>query len=1105
MTVHPARRATGVAKIVDPACKSGRVQVAILGPLEVRGDDGKPVDIAGARLRSLLTRLALDAGRPVGVPILVDAVWGAHPPTDEANALQTLVSRLRRALGDATLIGQSAAGYRLGIAAADVDAHRFERLAADGTDALRRGDTDRAAVLFDDALALWRGPALVDAGEAVEAEAVRLHDLRLAVQLDRVDALLALGRTGGLVAEVEARLAERPLDERLSGQLMRALAATGRQAEALAAYERLRARLADELGVDPGADVQAVHLAILRGELAAAPTAPAGAVPATSAGAAPRERRTNLKAQLTSFVGRDDEVARIGKSLEQNRLVTLVGPGGAGKTRLAGEAASTLVGCAADGIWMVELAPVTDPADLPQTVLGSLGVREAHLLDRRSQLSVRDATSRLLETLADKETILILDNCEHLVEASARLADQLLARCPQLRVLTTSREPLGIFGEVLLVVPPLVQPDPSARAEEALGYPAVRLFADRAAAVVPDFVIDDTTIGTVIEIVRRLDGLPLAIELAAARLRGMPLGEIAARLSDRFRLLTGGSRTAMPRHRTLRAVVEWSWELLAPAERLLAERLAVFASGATAASAVAVCTDEQVAASEVSDLLAALVDKSLLQPVAGGERVRMLETIREYGIERLDERGELAELRGRHADYFAELLHEAQPHLVSAEQLPWFALLRAERENILAAIRYRADSGDVDGALDIAVILGGFAMLLGNHSEVPLVVAPVLAIPGGEDVHLRWLGEAMCMMNSVMGTVQGGAQDPEVAMLRLHEICEHLDVIEIDSSPLVGLLKVAVAYFSGEVELADRCVAEALAGPHPWTAASVLMFRGNLAENTGDLAAMRADTYAALERFRGMGERWGTASTLRVLALLHTYDGELDAAEAAYHEALELMAQMGSRDDEGFLRVRLADLRLRRGDRDGAGEQMALARAASEQSGSALESVFALCMTALIERECGNEQEARRLYEEVCRRVDQIPVGHPVHRHLLAITQTMIGDAAMRDGDLAAARPLLAEAFATAVGTTDLPIVASVGVCVAELTAREGDFPGAARRLAAAAVLRGAEDSTALDVARLRRRLIEELGEQGFAEAYDAGRSLDRDAALALLDPDPAR
>jgi ATP/maltotriose-dependent transcriptional regulator MalT len=282
------------------------------------------------------------------------------------------------------------------------------------------------------------------------------------------------------------------------------------------------------------------------------------------------------------------------------------------------------------------------------------------------------------------------------------------------------------------------------------------------------------------------------------------------------------------------------------------------------------------------------------------------------------------------------------------------------------------------------------------------------------------------------------------------------------------------------------------------------MFRGNLAENTGDLGAMRADTYASLEQFRRLGERWGTASTLRVLALLHTYDGELDAAEAAYHEALELMAQMGSRDDEGFLRVRLADLRLRRGDQDGAREQMALARAATEQSGSALESVFALCMTALIERECGNEQGARRLYEEVMRRVDQIPPGHPVHSHLLAITQTMTGDAAMRDGDLVAARRLLTESFATAVATTDMPIVASVGVGVADLTAREGDFAGAARRLAAAAALRGAEDATAMDVSRLRRRLIDELGEEGFAQAYDAGRALHRDAALALLDPTPA-
>ena len=1074
------------------------MQVGILGPLEVRGDDGATVVVAGARLRSLLTCLALHAGRAVSVAALVDAVWGEAPPSDEANALQTLVSRLRRTLGGASLITQSPAGYRLEVQPHDVDAHRFERIAADAAAALRSGDADTAARTFEAALALWRGPALADAGESAEAEAARLADLRLSVQLDRVDALLALGRTAGLVAELEARLIDRPLDERLTGQLMRALAATGRQAEALAAYERLRARLADELGVDPSADLQATHVAVLRGEV----TAP-GAAPVADQPIPPR--RTNLKAQLTSFVGREDEVSRIGKALELNRLVTLVGPGGAGKTRLAAEAAATILDRAADGVWLVELAPLTDAGDLPQTVLGSLGLRETHLLARHTQLSARDALSRLRETLADRELILILDNCEHLVEASARLADQLLAECPRLRVLTTSREPLGITGEVLLVVPPLGQPEPTASPAEALEYPAVRLFADRAAAVVPDFVVSESTIPTVIEIVRRLDGLPLAIELAAARLRGMSLTEIATRLSDRFRLLTGGSRTAMPRHRTLRAVVEWSWDLLAPAERALVERLAVFPAGATVDSATAVCVDADVPAEDVADLLASLVDKSLLQPVDGGERVRMLETIREYGTERLAERGKLAQLRRTHADHFATLLREAQPKLISAEQLPWFAMLRAERENILAAIRYRTDNGDPDGALEVAVTLAGFAMLLGNHAEVPVLIADALHAPGHRDQGLYWLGEALYTMNAVMGSVEAGNATTEAAMARMQDVREHLDELDVDAHPLVSLLRVAVAFFAGDAERSERYVAEALESGSEWTAASVLMFRGSMAENTGDLAAMRADILAALSEFRRLGERWGTASSLRALAQLHTVDGDLDEAESCYLEALELMSQMSSTDDEGFLRVRLADLHMRRGDVDGAREQLRRAREATDKTGSAVETVFTLCMTALVELESGNREEADRLYVLTQSRARTIPPHHPIHGHALSMILVMSAAFALRSGDVAEARRWLAEAFPVALATTDMPIVANVGVTAAKVEAVDGDPELAARILGAAAVLRGAEDPTAVDIKRVIAQLTEALGADGFAAAYGAGRALSRDEAIALLDPDQVR
>ncbi len=1063
------------------------MQIDVLGPLEVRDDAGRPVEVAGTRLRTLLTRLALDAGRPVGVGVLVDALWGDRPPADETNALQTLVSRLRRALGAPGAIVQSPAGYRLAVDPTAVDAQRFEQLAAEGAKALRRGEHRAAGLRLAEGLCLWRGPALADTpSEALATYAARLDDLRLVAVLDRIEADLDLADPMVLVPELEALAAEHPLHERLAGQLMRALGSSGRQADALHVYERLRGRLADELGVDPSAELQQIHLSLLRGEIGAR---------------APAHRRTNLKAQLTSFVGRDDEVARIGKSLEQHRLVTLVGPGGAGKTRLACEAAARLVDTAADGIWLVELAQVTNGADVAQVVLGSLGLRETNLLDRRGKLSARDALTRVLEGLSDTQTVLILDNCEHLIEASARLADQLLAECPDLRILTTSREPLGIFGEVLLAVPPLGQPLPTAGASEAMEYPAVRLFADRAAAVRPDFEVTDGSAATVIEIVRRLDGLPLAIELAAARLRTLPLDEIAARLSDRFRLLTGGSRTALPRHRTLRAVVEWSWDLLTDDERHLAEQLAVFPSGVTRDSAVAV-TDVDRAA--VPDLLASLIDKSLLHPVDDGRRMRMrmLETIREYGAERLAERGELGDVRARHADHFAAVIAEAEPYLTTSEQLPWFALLHEERENILAAMRYRCDLGDADGALRLAVSLASYAMMLGDHAEISTWMADALAVPGSTDDQLRLVADALFALNSAATSTVADAV--EAGMTDLRRLAHELVDLDVSTSRFIGILRAAVAYFAGEFELADRFIEETLAGDDEWARAAVRMFRAGLAENDGDVATMRAETEIALAEFRRIGERWGLFNTLRGRAQLCTLDGRLDEARAAYLEALQLAAELNSRDDEGYLLGRLADVELRRGDVDSARQYVMRARLSAEENGSPWESVFTMAMLGAIEQQSGNLEQARTLQREAMRRVSTMPEGHPAQGHVRAVLLGIGARISFEDGDIDAARQLGREAFDAATRTRDMPIVAAVGVTLAEVVAAAGDADGAAVMLGAAARLRGADDPTACDIAVLAARVRDTLGAARYEERYARGKALDREAAIERLMPPDA-
>ena len=628
-----------------------QVRIGILGPLQVRVGSGEPVEVVGPRLRTLLIRLALDPGRVVLVDQLVDAIWDEDPPVGATNALQSLVARLRRQLPDVVQTHQ--AGYRLAVDPDAVDAVRFQGLVAAGRRQLA-GDPWQAGRTLREALGLWRGPALADAATArfAAAAVTRLEELRLGAVEDRIEADLATGDHDAVLAELDELVTAHPLRERPYGQLMRTLATTGRQADALAAYKRLRQRLADELGIDPSGELQALHVAVLRGE--AEPPADPGPRRAwghplprhPELGAAPAASRTNLRAPITSFVGRDDDLARITAALHDARLVTLTGPGGAGKTRLAGEAAARLLDRMPDGVWMVELGSVAAPVDLPQALLSLFGAREIGLLAPLGASAV-PPMERLEEAIGGKRLLLVLDNCEHLIAAVAALVDRLLARCPELRVLATSREPLGLPGEVLHPVGPLAMP----------------------------------------------------AQDVSARLRALTVEQIAGRLDDRFRLLGDGSRRALARHQTLRAVIDWSWDLLGDDERVLLRRLAVFAGGATLQAVEQVCAAPGLggpAPEEVLYLLATLVDKSLLvaaEDADGEVRYRMLETVRAYGEERRRKAGEDQALRRGHAGYFLVLAQRADPWLRRGDQLAWIARLAAERDNLHAALRWRSRPG----------------------------------------------------------------------------------------------------------------------------------------------------------------------------------------------------------------------------------------------------------------------------------------------------------------------------------------------------------------------------------------------------------------------------
>ena len=1062
------------------------MHVGLLGPLEVRDESGQAIEVAGTRLRSVLTRLALDAGRPVPVSVLVDAVWGEQPPSDEGNALQTLMSRLRRAIGAAATVAQGPSGYRLDIGPDDVDVTRFEAFASQGATALRAGDAERASVLLHSALGLWRGEALADGGDAVQTRRARLDDLRLAAIVDRAEAEIQLGRAGQLVAELEALNSEHPLHERLAGQLVAALAAAGRQADALGAYERVRCRLADELGVDPSPALQEVYLAVLRGELAE-PERPGAST-----------RRTNLKAQLTSFVGRDVEVQRVSDALGVARLVTVLGPGGAGKTRLASEAAAGCEETSSDGVWMVELAPVLDPAEVPYAVLATLGRRDATMLDARIPRAPREALDQLVQTLATRSTLLVLDNCEHLLEAAASLADHLLGQCSRLRVLATSREPLGIVGETLVLLPPLGTPAVDDPPAVALNYPAVELFADRAAAVSPGFVVDADTVGPVIEIVRRLDGQPLAIELAAARLRSMPVHEIAARLSDRFRLLVG-SRTAMPRHRTLRAVVEWSWDLLTVPERLLVERLAVFPAGVTVASASAVCADSVVPVAEIADLLAGLVDRSLLQ-LRGAERprYRMLETIREFGAERLAERGELASMRAAHADYFTSLAEEEVPLLRGSGQLTAMRVIEDDHDNLLAALRELCDSGRTDRAHELASALNGYWAVSGRHGEAATWLDVVLAMPEPASRELRLEIETAQVANS-MASVSHAQATGEMPHVRIAKLGVDLAGVGPFERPMLAVLAPVVLFFSQHNEDALVALERGRVHPDPWVRATNESFAARFAENEGKLDDVARSLAIAEEGYRELGDRWGQASVLPLSAQLDIYAGELETARAKLERALDLIGELGSTDtdDQMFIEMRLAEVLVRLGDRDAGRAHIVRASEFADRTGTPEWLAIMSAMRGAFEVEMGNVAEAERLQSEA----EGLFEGHDMITFPLDHGRALVGALGtqldLKLGRLEAAARRLRTVWPDALNTRDNPIISAVTVGLAGVHAALGKPRDAAELLGVAARLRGADDPTSPTVIAVVDQVRPQLGAESYGELWTSGWALTSVEAIA--------
>jgi predicted ATPase/DNA-binding SARP family transcriptional activator len=874
------------------------VEVRLFGQLEAV-QEGVAVPVRGAGLRALLALLALERGQPVSADRLIDALWRDGRAANPANALQAQISQLRRIFGAAAIVTTDA-GYALAVGPAEVDVVRFEQLVAKGRRLAAGGEMAPASAALGEALGLRRGDPLAEFTYAgfFDAERAHLGELSLVAIEAKAWADLGLGRHGELVGELAARCREHPLREGLWELLILALYRAGRQAEALRAYTEIRDRLASELGIDPGPALRELQARILAQDPALAPaSAPVGPAPVrapapTAAG--------NLRERLSSFVGRGDELTQLREAVRSSRLVTLTGPGGTGKTRLAVEAAAGLRAEYPDGAWLVELASVAAPDRVGPAVAGALGAVASAL---GSPQPPGSAVQLIVRHLAGQSLVVVLDNCEHVIGEAAALADTLAGAVPGLRLIATSREALGIPGEVLVPVSGLAIPA------------AVELFADRARAVQPGFRAAGKAGDVIEDICRRLDGLPLAVELAAARLRALPLATVADRLDDRFRLLTGGARTALPRQQTLRAVVDWSYDLLFEDERRLFARLAVFTGGCDLTAAEAICADDLVPAGEILDVLSRLVDKSLVtgSGTGGEDRFTQLQTLWQYGRDRLEDSGEAGAMHARHAAYYLQVATEAHDALRGASGPIWRDRLTAELANLRAALNWYIVSGDAAAALALASGMAWLWFINGDFSE-----------------GARWLGDALGAHGPCWAELTATAQawhgycvgmsfSPAAAVMECEEAVAVLRASDdrgrlAEALVLFATVLVRAQHFGRSLETLAEAHDLLEASGHGWLlAAHDVVAAWNLA-STGRLEDAELAARSSLERFDAEGEVLLVVSPLNALASIAEARGNLDAASVAYEALLERCRATDQRLYVPFGLVALAALRARQGD-----------------------------------------------------------------------------------------------------------------------------------------------------------------------------------------------
>jgi predicted ATPase/DNA-binding SARP family transcriptional activator len=1048
------------------ADRTSALDLGLLGPVRaVRG--GRELPLGGPKQRAVLALLALEAGRVVSAERLIEQLWRGVPPPGAATTLRSYVSRLRHVLAPDTGLAARGGGYLLTLGPAQLDAAEFEQLVAAARAALAAGEAVVAANRFRAALNLWRGPALaaVTEVEALALEAARLEELRLAAVEGRIEADLALGGHTEVTGELEALVNEYPVRERLWSLLVLALYRANRQAEALAACRRARSMLAEELGLDPGPALHRLEQQVLRQE-----------VPAAS----PPVRRGNLPVPLTSLMGREPNLAAVQDLLARSRLVTLTGPGGSGKTRLAVEAAARAAGQFRDGAWLAGLAGISRMDLVAPQLMEALGARQA------GDMPVIDT---LVFRLRSAELLLVLDNCEHLLDTCARLTETLLAAAPGLRVLATSREPLGISGEVAYLVPPLDLPPESTDAQAISQAPAVQLFMARAVAARAGAAAYAPA-ETVARICRRLDGLPLAIELAAARATTLSAAEIEAHLADKIGFLRHRRPTAEPRHQTLQAAIGWSYQLLTADERRMFAELSTFAGGFTLAAGAAVCCDgDQAVALELIDQLAA---KSLLtvQTTPAGTRYQMLETIRDFAGSQPAGEGENGQLQARHAEVYLDL----------AEQERRIAVLAAEQDNFRAALAWSLGSASSIGPR-LARALGGFWLARGFLQEAQDWLERALqAGPADPGLHahlLRLLGtvlyqagdlqRAEAVLSQGSGTAAAAGLAAVQARIRVLLAEIHNLQAGADADALTEC-EAAAAVLESEGD--SEGLAEA------WLAIGRLRFflgdppaAGETLERAAVYAAQHGNQYvrrevaswlvvtygelsipvdAAIGRAEQLlevasGDPWAEAAVLSPLSMLYAYVGRFADARTALARAQSVLS---GPLDTALSAFPAGRVELVAANPAGAERVLTQGRQALRAMGDRgyLSSLTAMLAEALYEQ--GRLSEVQQLTEED--EAAASPGDVDAQARWLSVRAKLLA----RRGQFTAARQLAREAVALAAATSYSVLLSDVLLASAEVSRLAGELGEARASLRRA--LRIYEDGRALALAeRARGRLAD--------------------------------